>query len=370
MLRTLCSAGLLLFCCLMLACNTREPIKIGFVAGMSGRVADLGVAGRNGVMLAIEQRNAVGGIRGRQVELLARDDEQNPEIARKAVTELLQQQVELLIGPMTSSIAMSLMEQLNGTSAILLSPTVTTTQLTGKDDNFLRVIGDTRSYAAKAARYQVEKLGNRSFAVIYDLDNRSYTESWYADFRQELERLGGTVTVALPYRSTGAPAFRQLATELLSARPQGIAIISNAVDAALICQQLRKQAPQQAIVMAEWASTERFIELAGNAAEGITISQFIDRNQRSERYQQFRKQYLERFGNQEPGFAGLAGYDAALAALDALSARKQGETIKQALVRIGRFQGAQQEYTIDRFGDADRATYVTVVRNGRYLTLE
>ncbi len=54
---------------------------------MSGRVADLGVAGRNGAMLAIEQRNAAGGIHGRAVELVVKDDEQNPEVAKKAVAK-------------------------------------------------------------------------------------------------------------------------------------------------------------------------------------------------------------------------------------------------------------------------------------------
>ena len=56
--------------------------------------------------------------------------------------------------------------QASGT--LLLSPTVTTTELTGKDDNFLRVIDDTRSYATKSAGYQRRKLGHRSVAILFD----------------------------------------------------------------------------------------------------------------------------------------------------------------------------------------------------------
>ena len=59
---------------LLVACQKPEPIRIGFVGGLSGRVADLGGAGRNGVQLALEQRNAAGGINGRSVELVVRDD--------------------------------------------------------------------------------------------------------------------------------------------------------------------------------------------------------------------------------------------------------------------------------------------------------
>ena len=367
----LCKAAIV--CCLfslLLACSPKEPVRIGFVGGMSGRVADLGVAGRNGAILAIEQRNAAGGIHGQPVELVVKDDGQNPEVAQKAVTELLNSKLELIIGPMTSSIAMAVLDQINASKSILLSPTVTTTALTGKDDNFLRVIGDTRSYATKAASYQAVKLGSRSVAVIYDLNNRSYTESWFYDFKAEFERHGGSVVAVQTYQSSPATSFKQLVATLLKQKPQLVLVITNAVDAALICQQIRKLDAAVPIEMSEWASTERFIELAGSAAEGVVISQFVNRNDRSERYQAFLKQYRERFGGQEPGFAGLAGYDAAQVALSAYTERKSGESIKQTIIRLNRFQGVQQRYQIDRFGDANRATSVTIVHHGAYQTLE
>ena len=212
----LCKA--IILCCLsvlLLACSSKEPVKIGFLGGMSGRVADLGVAGRNGAMLAIEQRNASGGILGRPVTLIVRDDEQNPEVAQKAVADLLSQKIELIIGPMTSSIAMAVLDQVNASKSILLSPTVTTTELTGKDDNFMRVTGDTGSYATKVARYQVQKFGRRTVAVIYDQNNRSYTESWFRDFRREFERQGGSVGTVQTYGSSPSTSFNQLAQTLL-----------------------------------------------------------------------------------------------------------------------------------------------------------
>jgi len=113
-----------------------------------------------------------------------------------------------------------------------------------------------------------------------------------------------------------------------------------------------------------------FIELAGGAAEGAFVSQFFDRNNNKPGYQQFRTAYRKRFGNQEPGFAALSGYDAVMAAIEALEKRTAGETLKQALLRIGRFSGAQQDFVIDRFGDAVRPTFIAVVRNGSYHTLE
>jgi branched-chain amino acid transport system substrate-binding protein len=361
---------LLLLCCLLPACSKKEPVKIGFLAGMSGRSADLGVAGRNGAMLAIEQRNAAGGIKGQPLELLVKDDEQNPETARKVMTELLSHNLELIIGPMTSSVAAAVLPQVNSSKTILLSPTVTATELTGKDDQFLRVIADTSSYATKSADFQYKKMRSRTVAALYDQGNRSYTESWLNDFKREFEKLGGRLLLVKSFTSGSDVVFQDMAKGLLAVKPDTVLIIANAVDAALVCQQIRKLSKGQSIITSEWASTERFIELAGAVAEGVHVTQFIDRNNQSPRYLAFVKAYKERFGGQEPGFAGMAGYDAVQVTLDALQQRTSGQSLKDALLSVKTFEGAQQQIVIDRFGDANRKNYVTEVRNGHFITLE
>ncbi|HKI49124.1 MAG TPA: ABC transporter substrate-binding protein, partial [Desulfobacteria bacterium] len=48
-----------------IGCEKKEnPIKVGFVGGLTGRLSDLGTAGRNGVILAVEEINGKGGIHG------------------------------------------------------------------------------------------------------------------------------------------------------------------------------------------------------------------------------------------------------------------------------------------------------------------
>lgn len=63
-------------------CNHEEPIKIGFVGGLTGRVSDMGIAGRDGAQLAIEESNARNGVGGQSVLLLVRDDRQERAAAR------------------------------------------------------------------------------------------------------------------------------------------------------------------------------------------------------------------------------------------------------------------------------------------------
>ncbi len=351
------------------ACQKNEPLRIGFVGGLTGKVADLGVAGRNGALLAVEQRNAVGGINGRHVELVVKDDEQNPETAKSVVGELISQNIELLIGPMTSGMAMAVLPQINASKSILLSPTATTTGLSGKDDNFFRVIGTTAGYASKSARFQLEKLGIRTVAVIYDSTNIAYSESWLNDFSAAFTGLGGKIVLVKSFSSGKDSVFFPLAKELLAAKPDSVLIITNTVDAALICQQLRKLAPGQRIALAEWASTERFLELAGTTAEGVVVSHFLDRNDTSQRFKDFMTSYRARF-NQDPGFAGVAGYDAAQVALEAFAIRSKGQSIKETIITKRSFLGVQAPLNIDRFGDSDRNTFVSVIKGSQYITGE
>lgn len=80
-------AGLLAL--LLTACGKSEPIRIGFIGGLSDRTNDTGEAARNALMLAIEQRNAAGGIDGRPLEMLVADDGQEASLARKAMSALV-----------------------------------------------------------------------------------------------------------------------------------------------------------------------------------------------------------------------------------------------------------------------------------------
>jgi branched-chain amino acid transport system substrate-binding protein len=353
----------------VLGCGQNKSIEIGFVAGLTGRVADLGIPGRNAALLAVEQCNAGGGIHGRPVHLIVRDDGQDAANARKMVSELIDRKAEAIIGPMTSSMAMATIDQVNAAPILMVSPTVTTTALTGRDDNFFRVLDDTSAYARKSARYQVENLGHRKAVAIYDSNNLAYTESWFQEFRRSYEASGGVFLLTRTYPSSPDTVFLDMVKELLSPEPDMIVIIASAVDAARICQQVRKIDSAVAITLSEWASTERFIELAGGAAEKVLMAQFFNRNDRSAAFLSFSRTYMERYGH-APGFAGVAAYDATQVVLEALARRERGKSLKETIIAIGEFQGLQQRIPIDRHGDARRATYLTEVRDGQYYTLE
>ena len=357
----------LVFAGLLTACGNKEPLRIGFIAGTSGRVADLGVGGRNGVTLAMELRNAAGGINGRTIELLARDDQQDPERARAAAQELIEQKVTAILGPMTSAMAMQVVPFGNQHHVVVLGGTVTTNQLTGKDDYFFRVLAPTRKFASANAVYQL-KLGHKRFAIAYDLRNRAYTESWLDDFEAAVESGGGKVIKIIVFESGNNVPFGDIAEKLLGTKPDCVVFISNSVDAANLVQQVRSRNKKVALATSEWAGTERFIQLAGRVAEGVVLGQYLDRYSTQPDFIEFRNRYLKRF-SQEPGYPAMVSYNAANALFEAIAQQHKGEDLKQTLLRIKTFKGLQEPTVFDQFGDASSRPYLVSVQDGKFVVI-
>ena len=348
-------------------CADRQPVRLGYLGGISGRVADLGIAGRNGAQLAVELANQKGGIGGRKIELVVRDDEQNPEFAARRFDELAAAGVKAVVGPMTSGVAVAIMPLLERQKLLTISPTVTANDLAGKDDYFLRVISTAGTYAKLSAQYEYDVNRLRKVAVILDRRNQAYSDSWAGAFRASFEALGGQVPSYLYFDSGDAAGLGALAEQALKSRPDGVVVVANSVDAALLVQHLRRRSPEVKLVAAEWAATERFIELAGSAAEGVVLAQFFDRSSSLPSYLAFRQRYRERFG-EEPGFGSVTAFDATNVLIDAFAQRPELPA-KDAVLAIRRFAGVQGTVEFDRYGDAVRDVFVTVVRDGKFVVV-
>jgi len=359
---------IMLLTSLLPACGNKEPLKIGFIAGTSGRVADLGVGGRNGVTLAVELRNAEGGINGRKIELIARDDQQDPERAREAAQDLIAQKVTAILGPMTSSMAVQVVPYGNEHHVVILGGTVTTNQLTGKDDYFFRVLAPTRKFASANAAYQLKR-GHKRFAVAYDLRNRAYTESWLNDYKNAVESGGGKVVRKIAFESSNNVPFGDIAVKLLNAKPDCIVLVTNSVDAANLVQQVRKRNKKVALATSEWAGTERLIQLAGRAGEGVVLGQYLDRYSTQPAFVEFKKRYIQRF-SQEPGYPALVSYNAANAMFEAIAQQRKGEDLKQTLLRIKTFNGLQEPTVFDQYGDANSRPYLVSVSDGKFIVIK
>ena len=340
---------------------------IGVIAGLSGPVADLGESSRNGVLLAVEEANATGGVKGRRIVLRIHDDGQSAERVVGAVEALAKERVEAVIGPVTSAMGQAALPEAARRGVLLISPTITATSLRGHDDALFTISPSLAEVTRKTAEALYGQ-GFRRVAVAHDVRNKAYSSDWLGHFRQDFEALGGRVVVDVPFSSDDMLSIETIARRLIDPKPDALHFVCGAVDAVRLVQAARHLGYQMAISSASWAATEHLIQLGGRSVEGMLTTQFFNRDDEASGYLAFRKRFVARF-NQEPGFPAVAAYDATRALLTAYAQRRAGQSLKDALLAAGPFEGVQERWSFDRSGDARRGAVVAVVREGRFVTM-
>lgn len=364
-----CLPFLLIAALLMPGCSRNEPVRIGFIGSITGKNSDLGVAGRDATLLAAEAVNAGGGINGRMVEVIVKDDMQSPEVAVKAFTELAQSRTAAIVGPMGSAIAKALIPAAEKARLVLISPTASSNELSGRDDYFFRVMEPNLLFARHLAETCM-KLKVTRVAAIYDLQNRTYTVDIFEAFRTEFTSLGGTISAEVTYDSALKPAFLPLVRKLELSRADGVMVLANSVDAIVIGQQIRKTTLTLPILSGACGIAQRdLLQQAGRAVNNFIFTVPVNSQSSSPNYIAFRDTFSKRF-NYEPTFAAVLAYDAAQALFTGLKKNPDPARLKETLQGIHSFAGLQGEIRLDTFGDPDRKLYIYRQINGREEIIE
>lgn len=98
----------------------QQPIKIGVVYPISGPLAKSGNAMANGARVAVEQFNRAGGLRGRKIEVVVRDDKANPAEAALVGRELLGAGIKFIVGGFLAAPGMAIVNLLKENNALFL----------------------------------------------------------------------------------------------------------------------------------------------------------------------------------------------------------------------------------------------------------
>jgi branched-chain amino acid transport system substrate-binding protein len=349
-------------------CGPKEPIRIGLIAGLSDRGSDFGESVRNGVILAVEQRNQAGGIHGRMIELIVRDDGQDAVQAARAANELIALKPEIVIGPVTSSMAKIIVPMFDSAGQYLISPTVAATDFRGLDDNLFRV-NRTTGEAAEDHANVIFHRGARRVAMAFDTSNLPYSGTWVTAFTQHFEKLGGKVSGSAGFASAASPIFGDVIRDLIATRPDTLVFVASSLDTARLCQQARRQAPDLPLSSTEWAASgELLAEMGGDAVEGLLIAHAYDRDDQRTPFTAFRTSFKARF-QREFGSFSLLAFDTANIVFTALEKRQPNEDMKSALLKYSPYQGVQQEIRFDPNGDTTRKVSFTEIRRGQFIQI-
>jgi len=351
-----------------LGCGIKEPLKIGFAGTLSGRYGEKGRMCREGVVLAVEEINNAGGIKGRPVELLIRNDQNDPKIVAQVDKELIDEGVVAIIGHTLSTSSIAGAPIANKHKVVMISPTTGTDMLTKRDDYFFRTNTALSRQTIIFARYISKSLGITDLNGVYDLSNRVYSEGWYNGVTRHFESLGGKVSLTTTFTSGKGISYEKIAKELLGSSPEGILISAGPVDTAMICQQIRKLGSDAKIIASSWAVGDALLRDGGTAVDGILTLDLRNTEETNKKYKTFQRSFNDFHGTEAKPDADLA-YETANVLFDALSRADSPDELKSALLNRG-YNSLYTDIKIDNYGDADRKYYPITVKKGRFQILE
>lgn len=341
---------------LALACtasaSSAQAIRIGLSGPFSGGSSPMGESMRNGVRLAVAEINAAGGIDGRLIELVERDDRSNNEEGARIATELTGMKVAATIGIVNTGVGLASIDIYQNARIPLMVAVATGPALTRKyappssPANYIFRISPTLDLEA---RILAEDLKKRTWSRVALLaDDTAYGDSGTIAF-SEAARLAGLDLVTVQRFRIGDTDMRR---QLQQARAAGAQAVVGWGIGPELAQLARGMAAMrwQAPLLGSWTlSMRNFINAAGSASEGALMPQTFIQDAGSTAKNSFLLAYHRSFRTEiiPSPMSAAQGYDGMhLLALALRQARSlDGDALRKALEHLeSRYQGAVTTY--------------------------
>ena len=357
LLPKLCKSLLLAGVLAMLAVapsHAQQTIKLGLVAAMSGQSAKSGEAIVRGLSLAIDEINAKGGVLGKKIELLVRDDESNPAKGVVAARELVQREkVAALFGGLDTPVSIAIVPFVNGAKVPFMGVWAAGTPITrnGAAENYVfRVSAVDEIVDIALVDYAVKKYGAKTPGMI--LINNPWGESNEKGLKAALEAKKIPYAGIEKFETNDVDVVPQL-TRLKQAGSDVLFMVANVAPSAQVVKSLDRMSWNVPIVSHWGPAGGRFSELAGpSGAKVHFIQTYSFSGKLSPKGQSvldgLKKKYpeIKSLADVTPAVGIANAYDAMhLTALAIAKANStEGSAIRQAFYGIDKYEGLIKTY--------------------------
>jgi branched-chain amino acid transport system substrate-binding protein len=354
------------------------PIRIGEINSYSAQPAFL-VPYRNAWMMAQEEVNAAGGINGRRIETVFRDDGGRPEDAVRHAGELINsERVHLLAGAFLSNIGLAIADFANQNRRLFVASEPLTDALVWSRGNrfTFRLRPSTYMQCAMLVE-EAAKLPARRWATV--APNYEYGQSAVRWFKELLTRAKPDVTfVAEQFPALGRIDAGATVQALAGANPEGIFNVTFGADLTNFVRQgsTRGLFDRRRVVSLLTGEPEYLDPLGDEAPENWIVTGYPWAEINNAAHTRFRDAYRRRFNNEYPRLGSVVAYDTVTAITAML--RRAGSTDTDRMIeamRGLRFATAFGEPEVEFRAIDHQSTlgaYVgrTALRNGRGVMVD
>ena len=256
------------------AARAADPIKIGLVTALSGQSARAGEALTRGATIAIEEINSKGGVLGRPLELVRRDDESNPAKGLIAARELIQREkVVALIGGLDTPVALAIVPFVNNAKVPFVDPWAAGTNITqnGAPDNYVFRVSAMDDEVDKAiVKFASKTYGTKKPGLI--LVNNPWGESNEHGLKAAMKSAGTEPAGIEKFEGNDVDVVPQL-SRLKQAGADTLFLVGNVGPSSQVVKSLDRMGWAPPIVSHWGPAGGRFTELAGPNAKNVIFVQ-------------------------------------------------------------------------------------------------
>jgi branched-chain amino acid transport system substrate-binding protein len=349
------------------AIGQQGPVQIYGLVELSGTGTTSGTMFDNGVKLAVKEINAAGGILGRKIEYTSLDTQSQPQVAKALAQKAIDQSAYVVMGPVFSgSILVSMAETRRAEVPNFTGGEAAAITQQGNPYIFRTSFTQTTAMP-KVARYLKDTVKAKSVAIIWV--NNDFGKGGLDTMRKALDAQGIKISAEIS-TDPGQLDFSGAVLKAKQANADALFVYTNEEEAARCLRELKKQGYDKPIVGETVLTSQKVIELAGDAANGAVAHVGLTADAPIPAVKEFAAKFQKEYGY-KPDHNGIKGYTAMyiVKAVTEQVGKFDGKAFAQKMHGIKlsakQYPGVLMDVSFDKNGDLDRESFMTKVVNGK-----
>ncbi len=244
------------------------PIKIGALFAVTGPAAFLGEPERNSAKMVVDEINAAGGVKGHKLELIVYDTAGDATKAVQLATKLIKDdKVVAIIGPSTTGETMAVIPVAEKEQIPLISCSAGS-KITDPVKKWVFKTAQNDSLAVGKIYEYLQKTKQTNVSIL------TVSDGFGASGREQLKAQASKFGITIVSDDTYGPKDTDMTAQLTKIRgsnTQALIVWGTNPGPAVIAKNAKQLGLKLPLFMSHGVSSKKFIELAGDAAEGIKL---------------------------------------------------------------------------------------------------
>jgi branched-chain amino acid transport system substrate-binding protein len=349
--------------------GAQQTVPIFGLVELSGTGATSGGNFDNGVKLAVKEINAAGGILGRKISYLAMDTQSNPGVAKALAQKAIDQNAYVVMGPVFSgSIMVSMAETKRAEIPNFTGGEAAAITQQGNPYIFRTSFTQTTAMP-KVANYVRDTLKAKSVDVIYV--NNDFGKGGLDLIKKELEARGIKVPNTIS-TDAGQVDFSAAVLKVKQSGSDAVFVYSNEEESARALRELRKQGYAKPVIGETVLTSQKVVELAGEAANGAIAHVGLTADAPQPLIKKFSDAFQAEYKSKSDhnglkGYSGMYIVKAVTEKIGKFDPKAFAVAMKGISLSVKDHPGILMDVSFDANGDLDRESYMTKVENGKQV---